>query len=183
MLTGKRCLVVVNKTEYCLYKHVLAYFRHLKWINAGALIPDFKMNQMDQLSLSVIFLFWDLSPAGDSPAVLRVYVTLMRKHVVMVGHDWLGSGHDRFQMERRTSVSASPTRDLPFNPLTFPPPSWHIGHSNLCSFTSFAETECSKGGLYQNIDNWGEPWQRLNPQPDGRFVSTRNYLVSWYLIV
>lgn len=117
---GKQCLLVVNKTEYCLYKHVLAYFLHLKWINARAELPDFKMNQIDQLSLSVIVCF----QTHHQPATLPKLKGLRYFAEKTCGYGWSRLVRLRTRSVsngRQTSVSASHTCDPPFNPLTFAP--------------------------------------------------------------
>lgn len=117
---GKQCLLVVNKTEYCLYKHVLAYFLHLKWINARAELPDFKMNQSDQLSLSVIVCF----QTHHQPGTLSKLKGLRYFAEKTCGYGWSRLVRLRTRSVsngRQTSVSASHTCDPPFNPLTFAP--------------------------------------------------------------
>lgn len=112
---------------------------------------DFKGNQNDRSSLPVIICLRSTTSQWLSWCP-RFYATLMKKHVVMVGHTWLDKTWSVWNA-RQTRVFSQWKSYV--RPSIQPPdlcPPWHICTSNLRPFTSFAETEHSKmGGLFKTV--------------------------------
>lgn len=126
---------------------MLAYFLHLKRINAAADLPDFKIDQTDQLSLSVVLCFRDSSaartPMSEGVRYFDEKTCGYGWSQDMIGFKWT-TNHGLFSVK----VMCDP----PFNPLTFGPLD-AFAPLIYALLRHLLKLNVLRWGLYNNNDN------------------------------